>query len=195
MIKEKIVISGVMGALILLGGCSSTPEKTVKASCFYPGTTAVAEDWICDKPIEGIPVSAVGISESSNAGISFMKDIATADARGKLASQFKVQVQKMVKNFFGTTGSADSETVDRVAESTLKTITNETLIGSRVMRSGVGPLGRYYVLVGLDAENIGKAAKESIQTSMKNNEALWQQLQANRSFKELADEISKQKVQ
>ena len=182
--------------MVAFTGCSSTPKKEEKiTTCVFPGTNEAAPGWVCDEPIPEIPVSAVGISEPSNAGISFMKDIATADARGKLASQFQVQVQKMVKNFFGTTGIAQTESVDRVAESVLKTITNQTLIGSKVFRSATGPKGRYFVLVGLDNENIQVAAEAAIRTSMNNERAVWQKMQAKRSFDELAEEISKQQVQ
>ena len=182
--------------MVAFTGCSSTPKEVVKIpTCVFPGTDVAAPGWVCDEPISDIPVSAVGISEPSNAGISFMKDIATADARGKLASQFQVQVQKMVKSYFGTTGIAQTETVDRVAESVLKTITNQTLIGSKVYRSVIGPKGRYFVLVGLDNENIQKAAEAAIRTSMNNERAVWQKMQAKRSFDELAEEISKQQVQ
>ena len=89
--------------------------------------------------MDGLELQAVGIAEHSAAGISYMKDLAAADARGKIAEQFKVRVDKMVKSYIGTTGVSDSETVDRAAESVLKTITSETLTGSKIYKSRTGP--------------------------------------------------------
>ena len=139
----------------------------------------------------GLDVQAVGISEKSKAGISFMKDMAAADARGRLAEQMKIRVQKMVKKYLGTTGVGDTETVDAAASSTLKTITNEELVGSKIYKTRTGPNGRLFVLLGLDPSSSQKIAEKAAKTSMKNDQALWQQFMAKKSFDEMAADIAK----
>ena len=192
--KNALLLAG----FAFLAACSSAPkDKTpaYAADCVFPNTSEAAPVWICNAPVDGIDVSSVGIAEKSAAGISFMTDIAAADARGKLVDQFKVRVDKMVKSYFGTTGEGDAETVDRAAESVLKTVSSEILIGSKIYRSRTGPNGRLFVLVGLDAEATQKAAEESLKTSMNNDQALWQKFQAQKGFDELKEEIASQKVQ
>lgn len=184
--------------LTFLGGCSSTNEKPKEpesaTTCVYPNSTVIAPDWVCDTPVDSLVLSAVGIAEPSKAGFSFMKDIAASDGRGRLAEQLQVEVKKMVKQYLGTTGKGDSETVDAAASSTLKTITNQTLVGSRVHQTRTGPNGRLYVLVGIDEAAKTQVVKAAVETSMRNEAALWQQFKAQQSFEEMAAEIAQQPI-
>ena len=189
----------ILAPLVLLAACSSSPERSgssALADCVYPdGSDKAAPGWICDEPIAGVSVSAVGIAGPTKAGPSFQKDTATADARGKLVEQFQVQVDKMVKSYLGTTGIGDSETVDSVSQSVLKTVSSDTLYGSKVFKSRVGPDGSMYVLVGLDENATREAAAQAVASSMNNDNALWQQFQAQQGFDELKESIANQQVQ
>ena len=189
----------MLAPLVLLAACSSSPERSgssALADCVYPdGSDKAAPGWICDEPVVGVSVSAVGIAGPTKAGPSFQKDTATADARGKLVEQFQVQVDKMVKSYLGTTGIGDSETVDSVSQSVLKTVSSDTLYGSKVFKSRVGPDGSMYVLVGLDENATREAAAQAVASSMNNDNALWQQFQAQQGFDELKESIANQQVQ
>ena len=189
----------MLAPLVLLAACSSSPERSdssALADCVYPdGSGKAAPGWICDEPVAGVSVSAVGIAGPTKAGPSFQKDTATADARGKLVEQFQVQVDKMVKSYLGTTGIGDSETVDSVSQSVLKTVSSDTLYGSKVFKSRVGPDGSMYVLVGLDENATREAAAQAVASSMNNDNALWQQFQAQQGFDELKESIANQQVQ
>ncbi len=189
-LNAKIIF---LAASLALAGCASPPEPAADlAECVFPDApTESAPLWVCDSPIEGVELSAVGFAQPSKAGNSFMKQMATADARVQLAATFKTRVQNMIKQYAETTGSADSETVNRVNTSVSKLITNETLVGSRVFRTRTSPSGGLYVLVGLDTANVQQAAKDSIQTSINNDQALWQEFKAKKAHDELAVEISK----
>lgn len=169
--------------------------KALMAQCVFPNTNMPAPGWVCDEPVESLAISAVGIAEPSQAGISYMKDMAAADARGRLAEQMKVQVQKMVKQYLGTTGVAKAETVDAAASSTLKTITNQTLVGSKIYKTRTGPNGKLYALAGIEQESVEKLVEASVKTSMRNDQALWQEFKAQKSFDEMAAGIAAQKVQ
>jgi hypothetical protein len=180
-------------ALSMLGitACMDQPAPQV-VECTYPDAQdQIAPGWVCDEPVAGIELSAVGYAKKSAAGNSFMKQIASADARVQLAQTFKSHVNNMVKLYAETTGSADSETVDQVNTSVSKLITSETLIGSRIFRTKASPSGGLYVLVGLDSTKVQTAAEESIKTSMKNDKALWQQFKAKNAQDELAADIAK----
>jgi hypothetical protein len=178
-------------SLMLLGACASTPPAPTFADCTFPDAPGqVAPGWVCDEPIAGVELSAIGYAEKSSAGVSFMKQMATADARVQLAQTFKTHVSNMVKQYAETTGAADSETVDKVNTSVSKLITSETLIGSRLFKSRTSPSGGLYVIVGLDSTNVTRAAEDSIKSSMKNDAALWQQFKAKKAQDELAAEIA-----
>ena len=170
--------------------CGGGNVKQDVADCVFPDTDKAAPGWICDEPVPGLDIQAVGIAEKSKGGVSFMKDIAATDARGRLAEQFKVKVNKMVKKYLGNTGVGEAETIDAAAESAVKTISSETLVGSKVFKSRTGPNGRMFVLVGLDDKAAQHSAQGAVSTSMKNDQALWQKFQAKKSFDEMAAGIA-----
>jgi hypothetical protein len=188
-----ILLSAVVA--IGLAGCAGKKKKEEVAECLYEGTTTKAPGWICDEPVPGVPVSAVGSAEKSDAGLSFMKQMAATQARVQLAQQMKVQVSNMIKQFVETTGAANNETVDRVNGSVTKQITDQSLVGTKILKSISAPNGRVYVLVGLDEASTQKIAETAIKTSMNNERAAWQQFRAKKNFDELAEEIAKQKVE
>jgi hypothetical protein len=159
--------------------------------CFYPDAmNTVAPGWVCDEPVAGVELSAVGYSKKSMAGVSFMKQMAVADARVQLAQTFKTHTTNMIKIYVETTGSADSETVDQVSTSVSKLISSKTLIGSRLYKSKVSPTGGIFVIVCMDIAMQQKATEDVIKTSMKNDAALWQKFNAQKAQDELAAEIS-----
>ena len=177
--------------IVACGGNKNVQPVAAVPDCVFPDTDIAAPGWICDEPVPGLDVQAVGIAEKSRAGMSFMKDMAAADARGRLAEQTKVRIQKMVKKYLGTTGVGDSETVDAAASSTLKTVTSQELVGSKVFKTRTGPNGRLFVLLGLDASAAERIVQKAAKTSMKNDQAMWQQFVAKKSFDEMAADIAK----
>lgn len=187
-------LAGVFATILLLASCSSDEVKEAAADCVFPDApSAAAPGWICDEPVEGIGVSAVGVAEKSAAGHSFMKNMAATDARVQLAQQMKVYVQNMVKQYAETTGSADTETVDKVNTSVTKQITDETLAGTKIYKTRTSPNGALYVLLGMDPSATAMATENALKTSMQNDRALWQQFKAKQGQDELAAEIANMK--
>lgn len=187
------VIAGVVA------GCGNTPTKAEKLAqfpdCAFPNSKEPAPGWVCDQPVPGMPVTAMGSAAKSDAGHDFMKQMATTGARVQLAQNMKVQVQNMIKQYVETTGAASKETVDRVNTSVTKQITDQSLQGTRIMNSVTGPDGTLYVLVGLDESMAQKLTEAAIKTSMNNDQAAWQQFRAQKGQEELAADIAKQKVE
>jgi len=159
------------------------------ADCVFPNQQA-APGWVCDEPVPGLEIQAVGMAEKSVAGLGYMKDMAKAAALGHLAEQFKVKVAKMVKKYIGTTGMGSGETVDAAASSTIKTISSKIFQGVRIYKTRTGPEGRLYVLVGLDANKTKSLVENAVKTSMKNERALWQEFKAQKSQDEMAAGIA-----
>ena len=73
-----------------------TQTPLTVGDCFFQNQQE-APGWVCDEPVSGLDIQAVGIAEKSEAGYGYMRDMAKADALGHLAEQFKVKVGKMVK--------------------------------------------------------------------------------------------------
>lgn len=187
--KAAYLVAGVaMSAFI--AGCAGKKDEV--ADCVFPDAPGTAAPgWVCDQPVEGVEVSAVGSAQKSGAGHSFMKQMAATDARVQLAQRMKVQVRNMIKQYVETTGAADQETVDRAMTSVTKQITNETLVGTKIFKTRTSPTGTLYVLLGMDPAGVEAAAENAIRTSMKNERALWQQFKAQKGQDELAAEIAK----
>jgi hypothetical protein len=169
---------------------SNAPE------CVFPtSSNDAAPLWICDEPVEGVAVSAVGSAEKSAAGEAFMKQMAATSARVMLARRMKVQMADMLQQSLQARGVASQEILDRVKTSVTKQITNETLVGTRIYKSIISPDGTMFVLVGLDEASVRQVSERAIKASMNNDAGLWQQLRADKAQDELAAEIAKQKVQ
>jgi len=187
--KAAYLVAGVAMTAVL-AGCGGKKEQV--ADCVFPDLPGTAAPgWICDEPVEGVEVSAVGSADKSRAGHDFMKQMAATSARVQLAQRMKVTVQNMIKQYVETTGAADDETVDKALTSVTKQITNETLVGTRIYKTRTSPNGTLYVLLGMDENSVSQAAENAIKTSMKNERALWQQFKAQKGQDELAAEIAK----
>ena len=168
--KPTLSLLPAFTALFLIS-CSSTPEPpkapppervTDVIECAYPDhPSQAAPEWVCNESLDPYEVAAVGIAEKSRAGIAFMEQIAATNARVKLAQQIRVQVQNMVKTYLETTGSGDSETVDRVNTSVTRQITDESLAGSKVVKKITNQVGTLYVLVAIDETEFNSLTSEA----------------------------------
>lgn len=187
--KAAYLFAGVAMSAVLVG-CGGKKQEV--ADCVFPDSPGTAAPgWICDAPVEGVEVSAVGSADKSRAGHDFMKQMAATSARVQLAQRMKVTVRNMIKQYVETTGAADDETVDKAMTSVTKQITNETLVGTRIYKTRTSPKGTLYVLLGMDDKSVSQAAENAIKTSMRNERALWQQFKAQKGQDELAAEIAK----
>lgn len=178
-----------------LSACSTPPQVAKAPECAFPGSKEAAPLWVCDAPVEGMTVGAVGSAAKSGAGLEFMKQMAATAARVQLAQNMKVQVQNMIKQYAETTGAGSKETVDQVNTSVTKQITDQTLVGTKVFRSAQAPDGTMFVLVGLDEAAAQKLTESAVKTSMGNDQALWQQFKSQKAQDELAADIAKQKLE
>lgn len=189
--KNSLFTISAVALTALLTACSSEEVKQAALDCVFPDAPEMsAPGWICDEPVEGVEVFAVGVAEKSAAGHSFMKNMAATDARVQMAQAMKVHVQNMVKQYAETTGAASSETVDKVNTSVTKQITDQSLLGTKIYKTRVSPNGALYVLLGMDANATATATQEALKTSMNNDHALWQQFKAQKGQDELAAAIA-----
>ena len=190
----------VVLASLVLAACATSEkeeqmekEKALMVDCTFPDSVEIsAPAWICDVPVPGWNVTSVGSAAPTDAGYDFMKDQAAASARVRLAQQMEVHISNLIKQYVETTGTGDAETVDQVRTSVTKTLVDQDLIGSKIIKSRRSSGGYLYVLVGLDEKASAVNAQKALRTSMGKDEALWQQFKAEKGFDELAEEIANQ---
>jgi len=191
--KKQILISTV--AVFSLSGCfgigsseANEPEKSVEITtqqqdpnaCYEGGV--LAPDWLCNPTMEG-GLAAVGSAPKNPLGRGFQQTEAMADARDALARQLGTKVKNMFKKFVRTTGVGESQTIEKVATNVSKQIASQDIEGARQVGRWVGPDGTLYLRVVLDPasiEAVKSDAKNAIKTSLKNNEALYQQFVAKK---------------
>ncbi|CAM4293395.1 LPP20 family lipoprotein [Vibrio neonatus] len=189
---------------VLLVGCSSSDaEKTLADSkaaaskeqgwCKYDDGVTEAPEFVCTDQIDGYSLAARGSYNKSAAGMNFMVSQASLAARVQLAQQIRAQVSALVKSYIEQTGSADQLAIDAVASSVSRSLSDEEIIGSKVIRKIVAPSGKVYVWVGIDEKNLLANQQKAIRTSMNNEEALWQKVEAKKAHDEMLKEISELK--
>lgn len=193
-VRKITTVLSMFAVTLLLSSCGSNEVKEDVADCVFPDAPDVAAPgWVCDEPVPGIAVSAVGVAEKSAAGHSFMKTMAVTAARAQLARNMRTEILDSVQQFAETTGAADSETVDKVNTSVTKQITNETLVGTKVYKTRTSPNGALYVLLGMDAENAAAATQNATKASMGNKQAEYQRFLADRAQDQLLLDVERLK--
>lgn len=185
-------ISVLLIGFFLFAGCSSTPEMThdpAKIAEEFEG----APEWVKNEGsnIEG-GLAAVGSAKIGKAGVGFARNNAKAMARNELARQIQLKVKDLVKNFTQQIGVDQNQTVDKVGVQASKQVTKQSLSGSRTQDSWISSNGTFYTLMVLDTQSVKQHVKDSVETSMKKEKALWQQYQAEKGWKDLEKEIEKE---
>lgn len=157
-----------IGTLALLAvGCSSSLDKQLGYNdCTFPDSPGdKAPAWICEKPVDGIRIQAVGYSRELASGPGLMKDVAAAEARAYLASNFSLDVMSKLSRMASDEMTSDSVTAFDSIENITENLTSMTLKSSRIYSTEVSPAGGLYVLVGMDEagyeENVEALAKAS----------------------------------
>jgi hypothetical protein len=196
MMTSRFKLLVVFTIAVLLTACGKDDSIMAITECVFPDATDTeAPYWVCDQPVKELAVSAVGVAEKSAAGHSFMKNMASTDARVQLAQRMQVHVNNMVKQYAETTGAADSETVDKVNTSVTKQITDQSLLGTKIYKTALSPNGALYVLIGMDENATAEVTQRALRTSMRNDAALWQQFKAQKAQDELAASIAEMNQQ
>ncbi len=152
-----------------------------------------APSWVIDSgsSYEG-GLASVGSARIGDAGISFARTEAMANARSELARQFGVKVKDLVENFTKTTGIGDAQTVDKVTENVTSQVAQQTLTGSKPKNSWISESATLYILVVIDPASTINNVKNAVKTSLKNEEALWQQFQAQKAHDKLDKAVEKE---
>ena len=196
MIKTLLSFSIVALATLTITGCSKDPEPNSIAEvtqqsinefgCKQEGVDA--PKWTCIPIVDGY-YAGVGIAPKSAAGMGHMRRVALANGRSDLAQQIQSQVKDKVETYTGTTGNGNAETVDMVTTAVSKQLAKVDLQGSKGVDTWDAPSGTLYMLVTVPASNINQEVKNTVQSSFKSDNALWQQFKAKQALDALDAEF------
>lgn len=186
-LKMKKLILAISVLALMLAGCAKQEAKQQLADPCFVG----APSWVLNPQVEGA-LAAVGSAQKSKAGMQFTRDAAMANARSEITRMIEVKVNTMMKDFTQTTGVGDAETVDKVTSSVSKQIASQTLQGTQQKDIWMSPCSELYVLVVLNPTKVAELTKQQVSTSLKNDQALWQQFQAKKAQDELDAAIDKE---
>lgn len=185
--KLYILVVLVLSSVLFLSGCGEKKPAKLANPCFEG-----APAWVIDPTMEG-GITGLGSAKIGPAGISFARQEATAAARDEMARNISVKVNNMFKSFTQTTGIGDVQTVDKVASNVSKQVSSQLIEGSKVKNSWISPAcNELFVLVVQDPNVTKAAVKNSVNTSLKNEQALWQLYQAKKATEEMDKEIEKE---
>ncbi|MDF1882205.1 LPP20 family lipoprotein [Sulfurimonas sp. MAG313] len=170
-------------------GDNAKPSDEVTFKCEQDGV--LAPKWTCNPGVglEGA-ITEVGSAPYSKLGAGFTRREALANARSNLAQQIESLVKDKVETFARSTGIGGREVADKVSTQVSKQAAKVSLRGSQQVNFWQHPQNKaMYILVGMDENSMNKEIKNNVQSSYKNDEALWQQFQAKNALESLEKEF------
>ncbi len=190
----------LMMAAAAITGCSSKKAQPKKQEIYTPTFTCKQEGvaaprWTCIPEVSGY-YAGVGVAEKSAAGIAHMRRVALMNGRSDLAQQIESKIKDKMEGFTRATGNGSAETVDKVTTAVTKQVAKVDLKDSKAVDMWNAPSGAIYMLVTVPEANVNKEVKKvykkTVDSSFKNDDALWQQFQSKQALENLDKEFPTQ---
>lgn len=198
----KFSLLAMLMGVALLAGCSNRTGLDY-SGCTYPDSPSdKAPGWVCDQPVKGLTVQAMGYSRKMASGPGMMTDVAAAEARGRLAAQFTSEIQSRLSRLTTDTkldvqtskgNKTNVNSRDKV-ERIQKALAVMTLTHARIYQTKVSPAGGLYILIGMNRvaydQNVDRLVKNAL--SQKDSPELYQQFlkaQADESLDKLREQL------
>lgn len=172
-----------LGLLMIgLAGCVKQPEER--------NALNTLPQWYQEPTALGDKYAAAGSAKSNNGkDIELQKIEAAAVARAELARQMQLRVKDMYKRATQELGIGEDQTIDHAVQYATKQVADVTLERSLQKKLFLdSETGVLYTLYTLDPAIVDQKLKNTLQTSLKNDEALWQKFQSTQVWKELDNE-------
>jgi hypothetical protein len=180
MTRKLLLISIGLIALILTG-CAAPATS---------GTTEARESkdipaWATTRPNdEGI---LYGVGQAKKQNPSLAKKVAAQRARDEIAGAVKIKVENLVKDFMQESGVGEKAGALEFTQVVSKGVTDATLTGAMIKETYQAKDGTYFVLVTYSLDDARRSAIESA----RQEEAAWNQFQADKGFDDLEAELNK----
>ena len=170
-------------------GCGGKDDK--KRGAIVSQCLAGAPEWVLAGGT-GSGVTSVGAARMTPAGMQFARTAALGNARDEMARNISVKVNNMLKDFTQTTGIGDDVVVDTVTASVSKQVASQTLTGTMQRAIWESNCGELYVLIEANPSLVMGEISQGVRSSYQNDNALWQQFQAQKAQDELDAAIMKE---
>ncbi len=171
----------IFSPVLLLAGCGATnnvttPQTTViTPECvFADAPEKAAPLWVCDVPIEGYALSAVGFSEKKPSQ-AMTTAAATTQARAKMSEHFATTVSQLFTDYQKSLETQEESKFIIDTDLVRETVSSMTLFGSKVIRTLTSPTQGQYVVIALD-ESTYKANAEKVFAALVDENAEMKQL-------------------
>lgn len=186
----------IMAAAVITG-CSSKKAQPKEPEVYNPTFTCKQEGveaprWTCIPEVPGY-YAGVGVAEKSAAGIAHMRRVALMNGRSDLAQQIESKIKDKMEGFTRATGNGSAETVDKVTTAVTKQVAKVDLKDSKAVDMWISPSGAIYMLVTVPESSVNqevkKVYKKTVDSSFRNDDALWQQFQSKQALESLEKEF------
>ncbi len=180
---KKFYILLAILTLIFVTGCSNKEKNQEVEKKVVSEELSQYPDWYINPTFED-GLAAVGSAKIGAGGLSFARQEAMADARAQLAQSIEVKVNTMFKSYVNTVGLGGEDGLEKVATSVSKQVASQTLKGSRQEQlDRVGD--ELLILVVIPNESLREETKRTVNTTLGNDQALWQEFKAEKAQQEL----------
>ena len=170
-------------ALVVACGAPKTYDLAPRSA---RDTIEDAPDWMLEVPYDEQHLSAAATATSRDMQVAF--DKARSAAQVDIGQQLGARLTNLTKQFQEETGMAfDSQLLTQFSSAT-KAITDETLIGTRIVERVVVPEGNVYRAYVLMQLPIGRA-NELLMQKIRGDRALHTRFRATEAYAELDDEL------
>ena len=182
MFKKLLLVS----LALTVTACSSTNNQTSSGEslvnlpipqCTFPDSPQQkAPSWVCEAPVKGLAVQAMGMNDNGAAGISHQRQLAIVDAQTLLAAQLKNKTKLAIANYSATKGQAGQMMIAKESSITQSLVVDKELSGVRIYQSIMSQGKVFYTLVGMDEATLKANIKKVVTQSIQANDELWQPL-------------------
>ena len=150
---------------------------TIIELCVFtdPNIDEVLPDWVCSESLDGVAIAALGKAEPHIAGGElYQRNQASVRARARLLEQLQAKLaDKLAENLRDTKLSAVSSD-GQIIQSLQQGISSQSLVGnSKIMRSLLAADENYYLLMGMDDDDVRAVIGAVIAFSMQQDPQLW----------------------
>lgn len=192
---KRVLLSTAVISTLFFTGCTNQPNQANQQAgqVYVDPELQGAPSWVMMPMVEGT-IAEVGSGKRNVAGdMSFQRNEAMADARDNLARLISTKVKNMFKSFKSSTGTGDTATFDKAAESVSKQIASQTLNGTMVKDTWISRSGTLYVLMAVNSDAVADMMEKTLKSnsSFKNDQALYQKFLASKAQGELDAELEK----
>jgi len=184
-VSQSIVVgvSSVLVGAMLFSGCSTKDPRSERIENFSKKYNELPE-WILK---DDSSFTAVGSVINKGQSFYHLRNEAVTLAKATLVQKISAKVDSMNKTYFGSAGATKDSVMQDVFKSSSLHVSSQVLNGVQVTKTYASQDGELFVQVTLSPE----AFEQFLKQNYKSQAYLYQQLQADKEWKELKEEVSK----